>query len=128
MGMQNPNRQVSMHLVRPLLSVLVVGFAAAAEPAWMTVTPGLELFVAANGKDTDNGRADRPFATLERARDEIRTLRSTGHLPPGGVTVRVQPGTYELARTLELDQRDAGTRTAPIIWRAQPGTVRLAAR
>ena len=110
-----------------LLAVLLAGpRLSAAEPAWLAASPGLELHVASDGVDTADGRAGRPFATLERARDEIRARKAAG-LPPGGITVRIQPGTYELARPLELDARDAGTAISPIVWRAAAGEVRLAA-
>ena len=69
---------------------------------------------------------DGPFATLERARDAIRALKSHGPLPAGGVTVELSGGTYELARPLELTAEDSGAENAPIIYRAAPGeTVRL---
>lgn len=121
-----------MHHLHPFACLVLVAALGAAEPAWLAPRPGLELHVAVDGRDAANGRAERPteaagpFATLERARDEIRALKAAG-LPPGGITIWVQPGTYEPARTLELDQRDAGTAASPIVWRAKAGVVRLAA-
>jgi len=72
----------------------VVGCVAAvtgcASMAWMAElekTTGLVLYVSANGNDAWTGRAperegaDGPFATLERARDEIRRVRQETGLP-----------------------------------------------
>ena len=87
----------------------------------------LQLYVSPAGKDTASGKAavakghDGPFLTLERARDEIRRLKQAGKLPDGGVTVELQPGTYELARPLELTAEDSGTDKCPITYRAKPG-------
>lgn len=56
--------------------------------------------------------------TFEQTRDAIRQLKAAGGLPPGGVTVNVAPGSYELARPFELSGADTGTPEAPLVWRA----------
>jgi hypothetical protein len=93
----------------------------------------LTLFVAADGDDSHSGRnfsalgPDGPFATLERARDEIRRIKDTQGLPPGGIAVELATGTYSMPRTLVFDARDSGTEAAPILYRARPqAQVRLA--
>lgn len=84
------------------------------------------LHVAPDGQDTWTGQKaeavapDGPFATLQRARDEIRALKKQGALPEGGVTVRVAAGLYELPSALELTQEDSGTDRAPVVYRASP--------
>jgi hypothetical protein len=83
--------------------------------------PGLELYVAPDGKDTNPGTRRRPFATLERARDEIRTRRQRGVLPPGSVQVIVRGGTSRVTRTFSLEAQDSGSETAPVIFRAAQG-------
>ena len=93
-----------------------------------------EFYISPAGNDSWSGKlaqpnaaaTDGPFVTLERARDAIRTQKSHGPLPAGGVTVELSGGTYELARPLELNAEDSGTENSPIIYRATPGeTVRL---
>jgi hypothetical protein len=84
------------------------------------------LYVAPNGNDTNPGTAERPFATLQRARDEIRQRRSAAAMPEGGITVEMRGGTYELAQPLQLTAQDSGTQNAPIVYRARAGeTVKL---
>lgn len=97
----------------------------------MTCSASVRLFVATNGDDAWSGRlpapqgGDGPFATLERARDEVRKLKQAGAAPTG-VTVEVAAGTYELARPFALTAQDGGTEQAPILYRARPGAeVRL---
>ena len=88
--------------------------------------PGAIFYIAPNGNDTWTGtlpspndaEADGPFATLERARTAIRTLKKAGVLPPGGVAVHLREGAYELAATFELTEQDAGSGGAPIVYRA----------
>ena len=89
--------------------------AMAAEPTTLTV--------ATDGRDDHPGTADRPFASLARARAEIRQLKKAGRMPEGGVIVTVRGGTYHLAETFELSEGDGGTEGGPVVYRAQPGEV-----
>jgi hypothetical protein len=83
--------------------------------------PGLTLHVALNGSDSAEGTARKPFASLERARDEIRSRRKDGALPKGGVEVLVHAGAYPVTRTFTLAEADSGTEVAPVIFQAAPG-------
>jgi hypothetical protein len=95
---------------------------------------GITLYVATDGNDAWSGRlrqpnaagTDGPFASLERARVEIRVIRQERGLPRGGVTVELQGGIYELTRPLELTADDSGEERARITYRARKGAdVRL---
>ena len=72
-----------------------------------------ELYVATDGKDTNSGTKAAPFATLERARDEIRRMK-----PKDGATVFVREGTYYLPNTFRLGPKDSGTAEAPVVYRS----------
>jgi len=88
--------------------------------------PGAEFFVATDGADTNPGTKDRPFATLERARDAVRELKRRGGLPPGGVAVTLRNGEYRRTQTFQLAAEDSGTSELPVVYRAAPGeTARL---
>lgn len=85
---------------------------------------GAEAFVSPAGDDTWSGalnepnrdRTDGPFATLQRARDEVRRLKASGP-----VTVWVRAGTYRLTQPLVLEPQDSGTAQRPIVYAAYPG-------
>ncbi|NLY01297.1 MAG: right-handed parallel beta-helix repeat-containing protein [Rhodopirellula sp.] len=84
------------------------------------------LYVAADGNDANPGTADRPFATLERARDEIRQRKAAVGLAEDGFTVELRGGTYQRSQPLQLTAKDSGTPSTPIIYRVSRGeTVRL---
>jgi hypothetical protein len=84
--------------------------------------PALELFVAPDGDDANKGTRDQPFATLERAREAIRTLKTArGTRKPGSLVVNLRGGEYARGRTFTLTSEDSGTATAPVIYRAVPG-------
>jgi hypothetical protein len=82
--------------------------------------PSVVLYVATNGADTNPGTADKPFASLERARDEIRRKKQAGQLG-AGAEVRVRGGRYAIHNTFELTAVDSGTERAPIVYRAEAG-------
>lgn len=105
------------------LAALMLGVSdvAEAEP--------LLLHVSESGSDAWSGRLaeprghDGPFATLERARDEVRRMKAEGGLPPGGVVVEVAEGVYERAEVFALGPDDSGTPESPITYRAEPGKI-----
>ncbi|HRR83075.1 MAG TPA: hypothetical protein P5118_23055, partial [Planctomycetota bacterium] len=59
------------------------------------------LFVATDGNDAWDGSQARPFASLERARDELRKRKADQRLP-AGATVFVRGGMHFLSRTFTL--------------------------
>lgn len=79
---------------------------------------GREFHVAPSGADTNPGTSARPFASLERARDAVRSLKLSDGLPGGGVTVWVRGGVYPITRTLELGEQDSGAQGSPVVYRA----------
>ena len=106
-----------------MLGCLFVGLC------WIAITPktavaastvSIELWVSPAGNDSGTGGKQSPFATLERARDVLRSLK-----PPHGATVWVEPGIYSRTQTFTLGSQDSGNETAPIVYRAEKGVVRL---
>ncbi len=80
--------------------------------------PAITYFVAPKGNDDNPGNLEKPFATLERARDAIRAQKNNGVLPPGGVTVYLRGGTYTVTNTFTLTDIDSGNVGAPVVYRA----------
>jgi hypothetical protein len=79
------------------------------------------LCVATDGNDANPGTKVKPFATLERARDEVRRLKKAGGLPEGGVAVELRGGIYPREKLFELTAEDSGTESAPVVYRARRG-------
>jgi len=95
---------------------------------FLLVLPGhaAQLYVSTSGSDSNPGTSNKPFATLERARDEVRKLRQDGRLSNGGLTIWLRGGDYLRTNALQLTTADSGTPDAPIVWCACKGeTVRL---
>lgn len=81
----------------------------------------MKLYVSKNGSDSNGGTLNKPFATLEKARDAIRVMKSKGSLPAGGVTVVIRGGEYRFTQTLQFDEQDSGTADSPITYQAYDG-------
>lgn len=119
--------------LRTALSATLLAAIAACAPADRDAAPeehpGAIIYVAADGDDAWSGNAaepktgktDGPFATIERARDEIRRIKANGGLPRGGIVVEILAGRYELSKPVALTAEDSGTADSPIIYRARRG-------
>ena len=93
--------------------VCAVSLAAAAAAA--------EWYVAPHGSDANPGTEARPFATLERARDAVRSRKRDGRTLPGRTTVFLADGVYRLDHPLVFAPEDSGTAESPVTYLAQPG-------
>ncbi len=107
-----------------LLVALVVGMTAA---SGAEADQSADFYVSPHGSDRWSGTrpdvraggSDGPFATLERARDAVRSLKASRHGHP--VTVLMRGGVYRLSRPLVFQPEDSGTADAPVIYAAYPG-------
>ncbi|MGC6426278.1 MAG: right-handed parallel beta-helix repeat-containing protein [Akkermansiaceae bacterium] len=79
------------------------------------------VHVSKLGNDLNNGSKEAPFASFERARDEIRKLKASLTWPAGGVEVWIHEGIYERSETFALGANDGGSLDAPVFYRAVPG-------
>ncbi len=90
--------------------------------------PAATFYVAPDGNDAWSGRLaapnaaknDGPFATLPRARDAVRSLKSRGPLAEP-VTVALRGGVYRVEKALEFTPDDSGTERAPVTYAAHQG-------
>ncbi len=93
-----------------------------------SVFADVNFYVATDGNDTWTGTisspnpdsTDGPFATLERAKQAVRDLKSTGAFD-GNIYVYVREGTYYLDSPFVLDAEDSGTDSYSIIYRGSAG-------
>jgi len=77
-----------------------------------------DFFVSPAGSDAGSGSKAKPFATLERARDAVRTRIASQSALRETITIWLRGGDYLRTNALELTAADSGTGRAPILWRA----------
>lgn len=76
-----------------------------------------DFYLAPLGNDSGPGTLDAPFATLERARDAVRKLKSESDK---NITVQIRGGEYRLGKTVIFGLKDAGDNST-ITYEAFPG-------
>ncbi len=77
---------------------------------------GKEVFVATDGNDfTGDGTMENPFATAERARDE---LRGYSQLIEDGAVIYFREGNYAVTDTIAFEIQDSGNPDNPIKYSA----------
>jgi hypothetical protein len=84
--------------------------------------PGKVFYIAPASGDVADGSKSKPFPTLEKARDGVRSLKQSlaGKLPAGGVRIIIGGGDYSWDKTLGLTSEDSGSGAAPIVYQAEP--------
>lgn len=80
------------------------------------ITKG-DYYVSTDGSDYNDGSIEKPFATIERARDEILNRKVLGESFNAPITVCVKAGEYKIDNLL-FEAEDSGTKEAPIIYTA----------
>jgi hypothetical protein len=89
----------------------------------------LRIYIYQNGNDAWSGRlsdpneteTDGPFATFDRARDEIRAIKQANSLPEQGIKVIVRGGVYSLEKPFALSREDSGNESLPIVYESFAG-------
>ena len=105
---------------RSFLSGGLAAAAVAAAPGWPASGAGAaQFYVAPDGRDENPGNKAKPFATLQRARDEVRKLIAAGLKT--NVNVWIRGGTYTLSDTLVFGPEDSGTDQYSVTYQAVPG-------
>ena len=108
-------RRINFLIVLALVLAALIGQASAQSHNSTT------LFVSPGGNDSNSGHdAAQPFATIVRARDEVRRLHNKGSAA-GPVTIYLRGGVYQLSEPLVFTPEDSGTAAAPVNYAAYPG-------
>ena len=86
---------------------------------WVNL-PQYSIHVSPRGSDDNTGTREAPFATIQRAQEEVRIVKKKG-LPPGGISVLLREGTFFMAESLAFGSEDSGTAGSPVVYRSYPG-------
>ena len=75
-----------------------------------------DYYVSPDGSDGNVGSKQRPFATLTRARDEIRQATIAGR---EGANIILADGIHLLEESFVLEPQDSGAEEAPVVYKAE---------
>jgi hypothetical protein len=95
------------------LTMAVILAAPAAALAEVQAT----FHVAPGGNDSNAGTQEKPFATIEKAKQAVRAINAN---MTGDIVVILHGGTYVIDQTLGFDAADSGTGGHNVIYRAAP--------
>ncbi len=101
--------KTSISLLFSLAMCAIVGFA---KP--------VQFFVSPKGKDSNPGTIEKPFATLEKAKQAIRKRKATNN-DNAAVIVYLREGEYFLDSTFVLYAEDSGSPGAAVVYSSYPG-------
>lgn len=74
------------------------------------------LYVSENGHDANTGSKELPFATIDKARLEVRKFKKTNHNED--ITVFIRGGSYVLDKTVIFELEDSGNSSQRITYEA----------
>ncbi len=78
----------------------------------------MQFYVAPHGSDAAEGSVEKPFVTLERARDAVARARQQDSRQ--AVSVYLREGTYELKQAFILTAKDGGSPEGRVTYQAYP--------
>ncbi len=86
----------------------------------MQLSPAADIYISPAGSDTNPGSRKAPFATLEKARDTVRTIPAAQKAE--GITIHLSAGRHLLREPLTLTPLDSGAAAgSPVVWSGADG-------
>ena len=80
-----------------------------------------EFYISPEGSDLNSGAKKHPFASIDRAIEEVKRLKSEEKFPATGVTVWLREGEYRIRESLTMTDDEGGLPDANVSYRAYPG-------
>lgn len=105
-----------IHSTALLACSVLLAAAAVAQAACGDVMK--TFHVSPSGNDANPGTQSEPFATIARARDEVRKIN--GNMK-GDVAVVLRGGTYSISEPIVFDHRDSAAGGHKIVYRSAAG-------
>ncbi|MCK9265898.1 right-handed parallel beta-helix repeat-containing protein [bacterium] len=82
-------------------------------------SPKYAIYVSLEGNDNNSGTKEKPFASIKRAQEEVRKIKSKS-MPKGGIAVYLRGGKYFITESISFGIEDSGTEDAPVVYRNYP--------
>ncbi len=96
------------------LSFVLTGLCTVSAAEAETAPIQMQFYVAVNGNDSNDGSKNSPFATIERAKEEVRKYNKD---MTGDIIINLAPGTYEQEEELRFRPEDSGSNGFDVVLR-----------
>lgn len=104
---------------RRIISCIIgLGMMCVSLPAMAEIPKELNIYVSPSGTDGGDGSLEKPYATLEQARDKLQTVTKSEY---DKINVVLRGGTYILEKGFVLSSQDSGKENVPIVYTEYPG-------
>ncbi|MFC2090022.1 right-handed parallel beta-helix repeat-containing protein [Bacteroidota bacterium] len=80
-----------------------------------------DLYISPEGNDQNKGTKLSPFASIERAAEEVKMLKTDGNFPSSGLNVWLREGEYLIKESISMTEEHSGLPGAPVLYQAFPG-------
>lgn len=77
-----------------------------------------EIYVSPLGNDENSGEKNSPFATVQRAQQEVRKINSQ---MTGDIAVHFDEGTYFISETIDFSSQDSGKNGFSVVYTGKKG-------
>ena len=96
-------------------NIVVSGIEAGDDP--IPPLDQTEFYVAQNGSDDNDGTLEKPFLTIDKAKETVRRAVANPNLEKGPITVYIRGGVYPIGKTVNFAGSDSGTEKNPVVYR-----------
>ena len=66
------------------------------------------IYIAVDGDNKNSGTEDSPYASIDRAMEEVRRLKRESDYPKGGLKVWFREGEYRIENSVVMNEVDGG--------------------
>jgi hypothetical protein len=80
-----------------------------------------EIFISPSGNDLNQGTKKSPFASIERAMEEVNKMKTESVFPESGISIWFREGDYSITESIQMTNKESGMPGAPITFCAYPG-------
>lgn len=102
------------------LLTCVTAFGSCIQPIYAENEFDIVVYVSVDGSENADGTIERPFGSLEQARDAVRDMRKASKKDLS-VKVILRGGIYEIDNSFRLTEDDSGTAEKPTVYTSYPG-------
>lgn len=103
--------------MKKVLAAAVLAIVLECVPGAAAAPAETAVYVSAGAEDGD-GSFEKPFGTLEEARDKVRILKKDA---ASEINVYLREGIYSRSETFVLDEHDSGSAEVPVTWQSYRG-------
>lgn len=102
------------------LLTCITALGSSIRPIYAEKDFDIVVYVSVDGSENADGTIEKPFGTLEEARDAVRSKRKESKENLSAKVI-LRGGIYEIDKSFRLTKEDSGTAEKPTVYTSYPG-------